>query len=381
MQRFRVSSGKGAYSVVVGRGAWRALRRFPLKRYTSVFVLTERLLWQRWEDAFSAESGLRRPQVLFVPTGEIAKSIRWVEEVALGLLAAGADRKSLLIVFGGGVVGDLGGFVASTYMRGIDYVQVPTTVVAQVDSSVGGKTGVNAGLMKNLIGAFYPPRLVVADPQVLASLPNRAFRSGLYEIVKHAILAGSPFFDQLEDCIGQLDPRNTKSLESILAKAVKVKIDIVARDERESGLRRVLNLGHTFGHALEEATSYRRFLHGEAVGWGLLAATRLGWRLGLLDAGKRGGTHGERILRLIEQVGPLPPLGNMDPAKVLELLPKDKKTVGRRIHWIVPERIGRVRIVAGIVPAVVAAALRDIQDMDRTRVRRARHRAALAGSC
>ncbi len=364
MQCFRVSSGKGAYPVVVGRGAWQALRRFPLNRYTSVFVLTERLLWQRWEDAFSEESGLRRPQVLFVPTGEISKSIRWVETVALELLAAGADRKSLLVLFGGGVVGDLGGFVASTYMRGIDYVQVPTTVVAQVDSSVGGKTGVNASVMKNLIGTFYPPRLVMADPQVLASLPNRAFRSGLYEVVKHAILKGGNFFDQLEDCVGQLDPRNTERLEPILVKAVKVKIDIVARDERESGLRRVLNLGHTFGHALEEATSYRRFLHGEAVGWGLLAATHLGRRLGLLDSAKRGATDGERITHLVRQVGPLPPLGRMDPAKVLELLAKDKKTVGGRVHWIVPERIGKVRVVAGVAPAVVAAAFRDAQSMD-----------------
>lgn len=364
MQRFRVNSEKGAYSVVVGCGAWRALRRFPLDRYPSVFVLTEKLLWQRWEDAFLKESRLRKPQVLFVPPGEIAKSVRWVEEVALGLLAAGADRKSLLVVFGGGVVGDLGGFVASAYMRGIDYVQVPTTVVAQVDSSVGGKTGVNARAMKNLIGAFYAPRLVVAEPRVLATLPERVFRSGLYEVVKHAILEGHPFFGQLEERIAELGPAYPENLEPILVKAVKVKIDIVARDERESGLRRLLNLGHTFGHALEEATSYRRFLHGEAVGWGLVAATHLGRRLGLLDAGKRGGPQGERIIKLIRQVGPLPPLGKIDFAKVLELFSKDKKTVGGQIHWVVPEKIGKVRVVAGVAPAVVAAAFRDTQSMD-----------------
>ncbi len=364
MRRFRLSSASGSYHVVVGRGAWQALRRFPLDRYTSVFVLTEWLLWNRWEKLFLKESGLERPKVLTVPPGELSKSVRLVEPLALKLLQEGADRKSLLVIFGGGVLGDLGGFVASTYMRGIDYVQVPTTVVAQVDSSVGGKTGVNAGEMKNLIGTFYPPRLVVTDPRVLASLSPRAFRSGLYEVVKHAILAGSPLFEELEERIARLDPVDADGVGSILVDSVSVKIDIVARDERESGLRRVLNLGHTFGHALEEATSYRRLLHGEAVGWGLVAAVHLGWRLRLLDRGARGGRDGQKILGLLRQMGPLPSIRPLDPAKVLELLPRDKKTVGGRIAWIVPERIGKVRVVTDVPRAVVKAAFRDAQSTD-----------------
>lgn len=356
MQHLRVGSGSFSYDVVVGRGAWRALRRFPRGRYTSTFILTERGLWNRWAKAFYKESGLKDALTIVVPAGEASKSLRMVERVAGQLLAQGADRRSLLVLFGGGVIGDLGGFVASTYMRGIDYVQVPTSVVAQVDSAIGGKTAVNITAMKNLVGTFYPPRLVVADPGVLSSLSERAFRSGLYEVVKHAILLGRPLFPRLENCLDTLGPANLKGIEGILATAAKVKVDVVSRDEREAGLRRALNLGHTFGHALEEATGYGRFLHGEAVGWGLLAATRLAERLGILpplDAG--------RIARLVRRVGPLPTIRDLNPARILKLLPQDKKAVGGRIHWVLPERIGKVRVVADVPNGVVATAFRDVQ--------------------
>jgi 3-dehydroquinate synthase len=369
MRRLRVKSKNANYDVVVGRGAWRALRRFPQAQYSSIFVLTERPLWNRWGKIFLRESHLEGATALFVPSGEASKSLRWVEQVAGALLEQGADRRTLLIVFGGGVLGDLGGFVASTYMRGIDYVQVPTTVVAQVDSAVGGKTGVNLGAMKNLIGTFYPPRLVLADPTVLASLQGRAFRSGLYEVAKHAILTGPPFFDRFEASLPSLRPDNLKTLGPILERAVRVKVDVVSRDEREARLRQILNLGHTFGHALEEATHYRRFLHGEAVGWGLLAATHLARRLGVLDAGKKGTRNradpqGERIIRLVRRVGPLPTIRDLEPEKILELLRRDKKAVGGRIHWVLPERIGKVRIVAGVPPAAAEAAFRDTQALE-----------------
>lgn len=361
MRRFHVVSKSENYEVVVGRGAWRALRQFPVGQYSSVLVLTEKPLWNRWGKLFFREAGLEKVRVVFVQPGEGSKSIQCVERVALQLLEHRADRHSLLIAFGGGVVGDLSGFVASTYMRGIDCVQVPTTIVAQVDSAIGGKTGVNAGVMKNLIGTFYPPRLVLADPNVLASLSPRAFRSGLYEVVKHGILAGAPLFNQLEGTLKELRPEETETLEPILESAVKVKIDVVSRDERESGLRRVLNLGHTFGHALEEATHYRRFLHGEAVGWGLLAVTHLARRLGLLDSDRREEADGERIIRLVRQVGPLPRVSDLEPARVVRLLRRDKKAVGGRIHWIIPEGIGRVRTVADVPLATAGAAFREVQ--------------------
>ncbi|PYV25675.1 MAG: 3-dehydroquinate synthase, partial [Acidobacteria bacterium] len=176
MHRLRVTADKSAYDVVVGRGAWRALRRFPVARYSRVFVLTEQALWDRWSKQFLRESGLKKVRCVFLPPGETSKTLKMVERVASELLEGGADRRALLITFGGGVIGDLGGFVASTYMRGIDCVQAATTVVAQVDSAVGGKTAVNVGAMKNLVGTFHPPRLVLADPVVLTSLGDRAFR-------------------------------------------------------------------------------------------------------------------------------------------------------------------------------------------------------------
>src|SRR5208283_4820701 len=183
-----------------------ALADFPQDRYSSMFILTERHLWERWGEKLLREGGVKSARPVFVPPGENSKSVTMVEEVGAELLENGADRRSLLVAFGGGVVGDLGGFVASTYMRGIDYVQAPTTVLAQVDSSIGGKTAVNVRAMKNLVGTFYAPRLVVSDPAVLASLPPRAFQSGLYEAVKHAILSGPAMFRWMEEKIGGLRP-------------------------------------------------------------------------------------------------------------------------------------------------------------------------------
>ena len=358
MRRFRVTSRSFQYDVVMGRGAWRALRGFRHAEYSKIFVLTEDLLWKRWGKMFLRESGLKNVRTLFVPTGEESKSLEMVGQVAAELLESGADRRALLIALGGGVVGDLGGFVASTYMRGIHFVQAPTTIVGQVDSAIGGKTGVNLGAMKNLVGAFYPPRMVVAEPIVLTSMAPRAFRSGLYEVVKHGMLAGNPLFHELETKLGGLHSGDIKTLEPILAVAARIKVDVVNRDEREARLRLVLNLGHTFGHALEEATAYRRFTHGEAVGWGLLAVIRLSVRLKLL-----GLRDAERMADLVHRVGPLPRINDLDPKIVLGLLSRDKKAIGGRIQWVIPVRIGRVRIVSDVRPAIAAAAFCDVQQI------------------
>src|SRR5487761_364295 len=356
MQIFRVRSKDFTYQVVAGQGAWRALREFPVGRYSSIFVISEEALWRRWKQEFLKEAGLRKPETLFVASGERSKSIRVLEKLAAELLGRGADRRSLLILFGGGVIGDLGGFLASVYMRGVDCVHVPTTLLAQVDSSIGGKTAVNVGAMKNLLGTFYPARLVLSEPRVLSSLRERDFRSGLYEVVKHAILDGPEFFAQLERRVSSLHPGSTEQIEPILARAVKVKVDVVNRDEREAGLRAVLNLGHTFGHAIEEATRYRRFLHGEAVGWGLLAASRLSQHLGLLKA-----SEGDRIESLVLRLGPLPPVRDISFERILRLLPQDKKAVGGKVRWIAPERIGKVRILENVPARMVAAAWQDVQ--------------------
>lgn len=359
MRRFIVKSRLDSYRVIVGQGAWRELRRFPHARYTSVFILTERPVWRLWKESFLAASGVEGAKEIFVPSGERSKSLQMFERVAGTLLNRRADRGSLLIAFGGGVVGDLGGFVASTYMRGIDYVQVPTTVVAQMDSSIGGKTAVNVGTMKNLIGTISPPRMVLADPVVLQSLPERTFRTGFYEVVKHGILSGPALFTLLEKQMPNLKPDSTALLERVLAPAVKVKVDVVNHDEHEGGLRRVLNLGHTFGHALEGATGYRRLLHGEAVGWGLLCAARLGVMLEML-----GPRQAERIAGLVRCVSPLPSIRDLDAAKIIRFFSRDKKTVGGHTHWVVPERIGKVSIVRDVPVAVAAAALRSVQQAE-----------------
>jgi 3-dehydroquinate synthase len=354
MKRLRVKSGAGEYQVIVGRGAWKSLTR--LKGYTSVFVLTEKGLWKRWGNQFTRDAGWTSLRPIFVPSGESSKSLTIVEQVSAALLERGADRRSLLVAFGGGVVGDLGGFVASTYMRGIDCIQAPTTVVAQVDSSIGGKTAVNIRAMKNLVGTFYPPRLVVSEPAVLASLSGRAFQSGLYEVVKHAMLSGPSLFRLLESKVAGLEPGDTSLLETIVARAAQVKVEVVSSDEREGGLRRVLNLGHTYGHALEEATGYRRFLHGEAVAWGLLLVIRLAELLGVLEP-----TTGKRMVNLVSQVGPLPLINDIRAERILRLLPRDKKAVGGRIHWVLPEGVGKVRVTPDVPDAAVAAAFRDVQ--------------------
>jgi len=356
MEKLLVRSGSSSYSVIVGCGAWRGLRDIGLRKYTSVFVLTEEDLWKRWGGEFARAAGLKNYATIMVPAGERSKSLRSVDRVAGALLAKGADRRSLLIAFGGGVVGDLGGFVASTYMRGIDCVQVPTTVVAQVDSAIGGKTAVNVGTMKNLVGTFFPPRVVLSDPQALSTLDTRTFRSGLYEVIKHAVLSSPRLFRELEAVLDGLVPSNARNLGPILARAAQVKVNVVSRDEREAGLRRILNLGHTFGHALEEVTHYRRFLHGEAVGWGMLAAVRLAEKRGLLKA-----SEADRISGLVRRVGKLPRVRDLSPDRVLALLPRDKKAVGGKIHWVLPQGIGKVRVVDDVSLAEAESAFRDIQ--------------------
>jgi 3-dehydroquinate synthase len=356
MKRFQVISRLGRYEVCAGGGAWGGLRPLASAPYSAVFVLTERALWARWGKQFLRESRLRGARTIFIKPGEASKSLATAERVASRLLRQGADRHSLLVAFGGGVVGDLGGFVASTYMRGISLVQVPTTVVAQVDSAIGGKTGVNVGAMKNLVGTFYPPRLVVAEPLVLSSLDPRNFRSGLYEVVKHAILSGPGFFADLERDLESLAPSTASRFSSLLARAAQIKVKVVNRDEREASLRMVLNLGHTFGHALEEVTGYRRFLHGEAVAWGLLAAVELGRLLGLTRS-----RQAARMESLVRRVGPLPPIRDLSAPEVVRLVAQDKKAVGGRLHWVIPERIGKVRITTDVPPELSAQAFRALQ--------------------
>jgi len=269
---------------------------------------------------------------------EAEKNLRTVERLSRSLSRAGADRKSLIIAVGGGVVGDVAGFVAATFLRGVALVQVPTTLIAQVDSALGGKTGVNLPEGKNLVGAFYPPRRVLADPDALATLPARQFRSGLAEVIKYGVIADAKLFASLEMNFEAVIHRDRKALEYIIPCSLQIKADVVSKDERESGLREILNFGHTFGHALESVTHYHRYQHGEAVAWGMMAAALLGHEAGLTPA-----DDVSRIVALVRRLGPLPPWPRIPPKAFLNAMRLDKKTRAGRLRFILTPRIGRAQ--------------------------------------
>jgi 3-dehydroquinate synthase len=269
---------------------------------------------------------------------EAAKNLRTAESLSRSLSRAGADRKSLIIAVGGGVVGDVAGFVAATFLRGVALVQVPTTLIGQVDSALGGKTGVNLPEGKNLVGAFYPPRRVLADPDVLATLPPRQFRGGLAEVIKYGIIADPKLFAFLEKNFEAVLRRSPSALEYIIPRSVEIKARVVSKDERESGLREILNFGHTFGHALESVTRYRRYQHGEAVAWGMMAAALLGHEAGLTPA-----DDVSRIVSLVRRLGPLPPWPRIPAADFINAMGADKKTRAGRLRFVLTPRIGKAR--------------------------------------
>ncbi|MBI3934736.1 MAG: 3-dehydroquinate synthase [Acidobacteria bacterium] len=307
------------------------------------FILSDHTVWKLWGNKLL--QGLRpfQPQVIRIPAGEQHKRMATVEKIAAQLAAQGAERSSLLAAFGGGVVGDIGGFVASIFLRGIDYVQIPTTLLAQVDSSIGGKTGTNLAIGKNLVGTFYQPRMVLADPAVLRTLPERELRAGLFEAVKCAVIGDPDLFEFMLVARRSVLGGNPAALEHVIRACAALKGRIVSQDEKEGDLRRILNFGHTLGHAIEAATDYRRFLHGEAVAWGMLAATRLAVRQKLLVS-----SEAERITALVVAYGPVPSLGNLRPAGLGPHLSVDKKVRDGQIHFVLPRKIGDVVISSGI---------------------------------
>jgi 3-dehydroquinate synthase len=264
---------------------------------------------------------------------------------------AGADRGSLLIAFGGGIVGDVGGFLAAIYMRGIPYVQVPTTFLAQVDSSVGGKTGVNLPEGKNLVGNFHHPLAVFADIGVLGTLPERELRAGLMESVKSGIIRDRALVRYMEEHAEEVLGRDAKALEKVIAASVRMKAGVVNLDERESGLRMILNFGHTVGHALEQATGYKKLLHGEAVGWGMVAALYLARQRGTISKAQF-----ERLEGLVALYGPLPAL-KLRTAKVVAATGGDKKNVGGVRRFVLPVGIGDAGVVEDVTPAELEAAV------------------------
>lgn len=285
--------------------------------------------------------------------GETRKTLRTAEKAYASLRALPADRRTVIVALGGGVIGDIAGFVAATYNRGLDFVQVPTTLLAQVDSSVGGKVGVNFGPGKNLIGAFYQPRLVAIDPDTLASLPAREWRSGLAEVLKYGIIDDKPFLDILVGEGTRLTTGQSLMLEYVIAQSCRIKARVVEQDEQEGGLRAILNFGHTIGHALEGITQYKAFTHGEAVALGMASAALIGEEMGLTPAADaRELRHALRVFGFQTQLPPALPVSG-----ILDLLSLDKKSVGGAARFVLMHALGHVSAGHVVPRAVLERAL------------------------
>jgi len=320
------------------------------------FVVTVAPVRKHWGAALShaLESASLKHEILEIKDGELSKNLSVIEELAEKLVRRGADRKSALVALGGGVVGDVTGFLAAIYMRGIVVVQVPTTLLAQLDASVGGKTGVDLKAGKNLLGAFYQPRSVLIDPAVLATLPEREYRSGLYEALKYGIISNPEIFRFMEEQRERVLARDADALEWLITECVRVKADVVAADEREGGVRRILNFGHTIGHALEAETGYKQFRHGEAVAWGMIAAAMIAAALQRTDS-----ETARRIISAVLAYAPLPKVDTRG-KRILQRLMADKKTLNGVVHFVLPLQIGRVEIVSDVPERVVVQALDEL---------------------
>ncbi len=340
----RVQTPSVSYSVEIGTSLLPSVGeklREQVGDKPRIFVVTSPEVWQHW-GAKLLSGFAQEPTVLTIPSGEQHKRLETMERLAEQMAEAGADRDSVLIAFGGGVVGDMTGFLAAMYMRGIRYIQVPTTLLAQVDSSVGGKTGVNLAAGKNLVGAFHHPVAVYADIGVLSTLPPAELRAGLQESIKSGIIRDGSLFEFLESNAEAILAGDQSALVHVVAGSVRVKADVVSADELESGVRMLLNLGHTLGHAIEAATEYKQLLHGEAIAWGMLAATHIAEQRNTVAS-----AEAERMRDVIRTYGPLKPF-QADAAHLVALTAKDKKNRSGTRSFILPTGIGNATVVRDV---------------------------------
>ncbi len=356
---------KTPYTVLIERDALQnagsLLKKFATEGGQTVVVTSKpirTLLGGRVEDS------LRRANLAYtvveMKDGERYKTLGSIEELAEKMAELEADRGALVVALGGGVVGDVAAFLASIYMRGVNVVQIPTTLVAMIDSAIGGKTGVNLKHGKNLVGTYHHARSVLIDPAALATLPDREYRSGLSEAIKYGVIRSRELFEFMEKHRHELQRRDPEKLETLIAECVRLKAEVVVADERESDLRRILNFGHTLGHALESATEYRHFLHGEAVAWGMIAACRIACYMRRLDA-----DVAHRInATVLDMVRPLPAIPE-EPELILRHTRLDKKARSGVLHFILPRELGRVEIVKNVPEDILHKALRDTIEMSR----------------
>ena len=353
--RIDIPSLTHTYPVIVAHGVvdeiahWLAAANLGTQR----LLVSSPTVWERHgERLMTALPGVEH---LLVADGERSKTLRTVARIYEALIQVGADRQSTIIAVGGGVIGDTVGFAAATYLRGVDLVHVPTTLLAQVDSAIGGKVGVNHPLGKNLIGAFHPPAAVIADPRLLDTLSKRELRAGLYEVVKYGVIASRDLFERIVTELPRIFARDPDVMTEIVTASCRIKAAVVAADERETGRRRVLNFGHTTGHALEAVTRYRRLRHGEAVAYGMLVAARIGASRGLLDPKDHAA-----LTDLIGRMGPLPVVTDLSASAVLAAMRRDKKVIAGRLHVVLPNGLGDTVIVDDVTEKDMRRALRGI---------------------
>jgi 3-dehydroquinate synthase len=351
--RLDVTTPSRAYAVTIAEGALDRLGRTldELKTPPRRFVVSSPLVWRLHGPQLARAVGAAEP--ILVPDGERFKHLATVTRIYDALVGAKADRACTIVTFGGGVIGDMAGFAAATYLRGIALVHVPTTLLAQVDSAIGGKVGVNHPQGKNLIGAFYQPHAVVVDPVVLGTLPRREFRAGLYEVIKYGMTSSPGLFDRVAKERQAIFARAPESLTPVIAESCRIKAEMVSVDEKEAGPRRILNFGHTAGHALEAVTKYRRFRHGEAVAYGMLVAAALAKARGAL-----GEAHRQALADVIASLGPLPPIADISCAEILAAMQHDKKMIAGTLHFVLPTAIGATAIVDDVTEKELKGALK-----------------------
>lgn len=356
MPAVEIPLGDRSYTVHIGAGLLRSAQPWKANLAAGpILVVTNDVVAPLYLDRLLDSIGPATVETLILPDGEAQKNIENWSKILDKLVSMRAGRDATLITLGGGVVGDLGGFAAASYMRGIGFIQAPTTLLAQVDASVGGKTAFNHPLGKNLVGAFYQPLAVVADTESLGTLPIREFRAGLAEVIKYGALMDADFFSWLEDRVEAILAQDAEVMAAMIRRCVENKARIVAEDERESGRRALLNLGHSFAHALELIGKYDTYLHGEAVAIGMVVAARLSERRNLCDAGTS-----QRLAALLTAFGlPVRVPGNIGASQVLDAMSRDKKNSAGTRRLILLDSIGRARVDTGSSDDDIKSAIED----------------------
>ena len=356
MNKLLVELGENSYPIFIGENILENLgEMFKLYNFSrQVVVITDSNVNKHHGDVLAKglSSSLKSFELITIPAGEKSKSLRTIENIVTQMLELGCDRQTAILAFGGGVVGDITGFVASIYKRGVPYLQIPTTLLAQVDSSVGGKTGVNHPLGKNMVGTFYQPKMVWTDLKLLRTLPKKEIVCGLGEIIKYGIIKDGELFELVAENLEKILALDLELLQGIVMKCCRIKAEIVAEDEKENGLRMILNFGHTIGHALEAEIGYKKISHGEAVVLGMLAESKIALSLKMLSK-----EDFLRIEGLIAKFNPRDKLKNIDSKRLLQFIGSDKKVASGRIRFVLPRKIGEVEIVEDIESSVIKSAM------------------------